>query len=262
MPAVDPASITEQMRTFHAEDEAEQAGWMLHSAIWRTISARFYSLHGIELRKHVRTIVKVYPTINGGFDFVPVDGGKWAATLHKAGFQPDSRERLLGIVPSVGSVAAAATHGQGFRENSEPSLHCAVAKDFCNVHLDNVGIRLGNYNANAPQHVVDELAWQSIILPAMEKIGISSHFVGMLRRVHPVIPNLRQVSAVTKEWQPRVGVELDLARVRNRDATKQVRVYIDVSHACSDATCKLLNNVQGKTYNDDRVMFTIEVTGL
>ena len=45
-----------------------------------------------------------------------------------------------------------ATHGQGYRENSEPSLHCAVAKDKCNVHLDNIGIRLGSYNANA--HVV------------------------------------------------------------------------------------------------------------
>ena len=96
----------------------------------------------------------------------------------------------------------------------------------------------------------------------MLKIGISPHFVDILRRVHPVVPNLRQVTAVTKEWQPRVGVELDIARVRNRDATKQVRVYIDFSHACSDTTCKLLNNMQGKTYNDDRVMFTIEVTGL
>ena len=262
MPNVDPASITEQMRTFHASDVAEQDAWKLHSAIWRTIAARFYSRHGIELRKHVKSIVKVNPTINAGFDFVPVDGQAWAETLHGRGFQLDARERLLGILPSVGSVAALATHGQGYRENSEPSLHCAVAKDYCNVHLDNVGIRLGNYNANAPQHIADELVWQDKILPAMLKIGISSHFVDILRRVHPVVPNLRQVTAVTKEWQPRVGVELDIARVRNRDATKQVRVYIDFSHACSDTTCKLLNNMQGKTYNDDRVMFTIEVTGL
>ena len=96
----------------------------------------------------------------------------------------------------------------------------------------------------------------------MLKIGISPHFVDILRRVHPVVPNLRQVTAVTKEWQPRVGVELDIARVRSKDASKQLRVYIDFSHACSNATCKLLNNMQSKTYNDDRVMFTIEVTGL
>ena len=70
------------------------------------------------------------------------------------------------------------------------------------------------------------------------------------------------MTAVTKEWQLRVGVELDIARVRSQDASKQVRVYVDFSHACSNSTCKLLNNMQGKTYNDDRVMFVIEVTGL
>lgn len=262
MSDLDPTEITEQMRTFHAQDVAEQAAWKLHSPMWRTISARFYNLHGIDLRKHVKSIVKVNPTINAGFDFVAVDAERWADALQHGGFQPDTRERILGILPSVGSIAALATHGQGYRENSEPSLHCAVAKDYCNVHLDNIGIRLGNYNANAPQHVVDELVWQDKILPAMLKIGISPHFVDLLRRVHPVVPNLRQVTAVTKEWQPRVGVELDIARVRSKDASKQLRVYIDFSHACSNATCKLLNNMQSKTYNDDRVMFTIEVTGL
>ena len=262
MPDIDPTEITEQMRTFHAEDVAEQAGWMLHSPMWRTISARFYNLHSIDLRKHVKSIVKVNATINAGFDFVPVDAQKWAEALLHGGFEPDVREKSLGIIPSVGSIAALATHGQGFRENSEPSLHCAVAKDFCNIHLDNVGIRLGNYNANAPQHVVDELVWQDKILPALLKIGISSHFVDLLRRVHPIIPNLRQPTAVTKEWEPRIGAEFDLARVRSQDASKQLRVYIDFSHACSNSTCKALNTMQSKTYDDGRLMFTIEVTGL
>ncbi|WP_165251147.1 hypothetical protein [Paludisphaera soli] len=262
MADIDPTEITEQMRTFHAEDVAEQAAWMLHSRMWRTISARFYNLHSIDLRKHVKSIVKVKETINAGFDFVAVDAAKFADALQHGGFQPDSRERILGILPSVGSVAALATHGQGFRENSEPSLHCAVADDYCNVHLDNIGIRLGNYNANAPQHIADELIWQDKILPAMLKIGISPHFVDLLRRVHPVVPNLRQVTAVTKEWQPRVGVELDIARVRSKDASKQVRVYIDFSHACSNSTCKIFNNVQGRTYDDKSMIFTIEVTGL
>lgn len=262
MPDIDPTAITEQMRTFHAQDVAEQAAWMLHSLMWRTISARFYNLHGIDLRKHVKSIVKVNPTINAGFDFVPVDAEAWATALQRGGFQPDLRERILGILPSVGSIAALATHGQGYREDSEPSLHCAVAKDLCNVHLDNVGIRLGNYNANAPQHVADELIWQDKILPGMLKVGISPHFVNLLRRVHPIVPNLRQVTAVTREWQPRVGVEADIARVRSLDASKQVRVYIDFSHACTNSTCNLINNMREKTYNDDRVMFTIEVTGL
>lgn len=262
MADLDPTEITEAMRTFHAMDVAGQEAWKLHSPMWRMISARFYNLHHIDLRKHVKAIIEVKPTINAGFDFVPVDGDAWSQALERGGFQRDSRERILGIIPSVGSVAAMATHGEGYRENSEPSLHCAVAKDRCNVHLDNIGIRLGSYNANAPEHVVDELIWQDKILPAMVKIGISTHFVDLLRRAHPIIPNLRQVTAVTKEWQPRVGVELDIARVRSKDASKQLRVYLDFSHACSDSTCKLLNNVQGKTYDDNRLAFTIEVTGL
>jgi len=259
---LDPTEITEQMRTFHAEDVAEQDAWMLHSPMWRTISARFFTLHSINLREHVKAIIEVKPTINAGFDFVPVDADAWGGALKRGGFQPDVRERILGIIPSVGSIAAMATHGQGYRENSEPSLHCAVAKDKCNVHLDNIGIRLGNYNANAPEHVVDELLWQDKILPAMLQIGISTHFVDLLRRAHPIIPNLRQVTAVTKEWQPRVGVEFDIVRVRSQDASKQLRVYLDFSHACSNSTCKLLNNVQGKTYNDNQLGFKIEVTGL
>jgi len=105
----------------------------------------------------VKSIVQVNPTISAGFDFMAVDAEQSADALLHAGFQPDSRERTLGILPSVGSIAALATHGQGFRESTEPSLHCAVATDYCNVHLDNIAIRLGNYNANAPQHVVDEL---------------------------------------------------------------------------------------------------------
>jgi len=262
MADLDPTEITEQMRTFHAEDVAEQDAWKLHSPMWRMISARFYNVHSIELRKHVKSIVKVNSTISAGFDFVPVDAEKWADALQHGGFQPDSRERALGILPSVGSIAALATHGQGFRESTEPSLHCAVAKDYCNVHLDNIAIRLGNYNANAPEHVVDELFWQDKIVPLLGRVGLPTPLVDILRRAHPMIPNLRQVTAVTKEWQPRVGVELDIARVRSQDASKQVRVYVDFSHACSNSTCKILNNMQGKTYNDDRVMFMIEVTGL
>jgi hypothetical protein len=34
------------------------------------------------------------------------------------------------------------------------------------------------------------------------------------------------VTAVTKEWQPRVGVGFDLARVRSKEASKQLRVYL------------------------------------
>src|SRR3954465_7084336 len=65
MSDLDPTEITEQMRTFHAEDVAEQFAWKLHSPMWRTISARFYNQHSIDLRQHVKSIVKVNPTAGG-----------------------------------------------------------------------------------------------------------------------------------------------------------------------------------------------------
>lgn len=68
--------------------------------------------------------------------------------------------------------------------------------------------------------------------------------------------------AAWKLHSPMWRMELDIARLRSRDASKQWRVYVDFSHACSDRTCRLLNNVHGKTYNDDRVVFVIEVSGL
>ncbi len=106
---------------------------------------------------------------NGGIFSVPLMrlAAKARLKLRAWAFQKDTKEWILGILPAVGSIAAMATHGEGYRENAEPSLHCAVASDYCNVHLDNIGIRSGNYNINAPQHVVDELFWQDKILPGM-----------------------------------------------------------------------------------------------
>jgi hypothetical protein len=87
VPDLAPTEITEPMRTFHAADVAEQAAaWKLHSPMWRMISARFYNLHSIDLRKHVKWIVKVNPTINASFDFVAVDAEQWADALLHAGF--------------------------------------------------------------------------------------------------------------------------------------------------------------------------------
>ncbi len=117
-----------------------------------------------------------------------------------------------------------------------------MRRNYCNVHLDNIAIRLGNYNANAPQHVVDELFWQDRIVPARGRIGLPTLLVDILGRAHPVIPNLCQVTAVTKDGS-RASVSRLLARLRQ----------LPLQASQQDA---------GKTYSDDRVMFMIEVTGL
>jgi hypothetical protein len=44
--------------------------------------ARFYNLHHTDLRKYVKAIIEVKPTINAGFDFAPVDGDGWLERPH------------------------------------------------------------------------------------------------------------------------------------------------------------------------------------
>jgi hypothetical protein len=120
-----------------------------------------------------------------------------------------------------------------------------LRRNYCNVRLDNIAIRLGNYNANAPPHVVDELFWQDRIVPARGRIGLPTLLVDILGRA-PGHTESSPGDGSDDRWQPRVGVELDIARVRNQDASKQVRVYVDSSHACSNSTCKLLNKMQAR----------------
>jgi hypothetical protein len=93
MADLDPTEITEQMRTFHAEDVAAQEAWKLHSPMWRMISARFYNLHHIDLRRHVKAIIEVKPTINAGFDCVPVDGDARARLPRELRAEPALRRR-------------------------------------------------------------------------------------------------------------------------------------------------------------------------
>ena len=72
-------------------------------------------------------------------------------------------------------------------------------------------------------------------------------------------PKARRAADVSPLFQPAVGSP-NPSEVPS--ASRQLRVFIDFSHACSDSTWALLNTTQGKTYNDDRLMFTIELTGL
>jgi hypothetical protein len=167
--------------------------------------------------------------------------------------QPDSRERTP--ASALGRQhRRAGDPWPGFRED-RASLHCAVARiRNARQHRHPATLRATR------QHVVDELFWQDKIVPALGRIRPNARWHPAPRS--PGHPRSSPGDGGDEKWQPRVGVELDIARVRSQDASKQVRVYVDFSHACSNSTCKLLNNMQGKTYNDDRVMFMIEVTGL
>jgi hypothetical protein len=233
--------------------------------IFTGISTRFRTRHGININRHIESMSWVGQRIEQGFNFVPFSASDFLAELKEAGFENDLREKHLGFIPSVGAIAALATKGEGYREPGSPSLHCAVAPDLCNVHLDNVGFRVDGYNPDAGQHIVDELIWQDKVAPllgtAIGKIlpdSLSGIVTDMLHRLHPVVPNSRQVKPFSE-----VGVEFDVISRRSRDLQQHVRLTIDLTHACADTTCGAWRKLHGQTVQgDNRVMVMFKVLGM
>ncbi|QOJ14433.1 MAG: hypothetical protein HRU75_07180 [Planctomycetia bacterium] len=224
--------------------------------VYSQISRRFRDLYGIDLNSHVHKVLKLNRRLEEGFDFVAKSPGLWTQALVGAGFQRDDRDWHLGLIPSIGLIAAGATHGQGFREEGSPSLHCAVAADRCNVHLDNVGFRLSGYGPDAPQHIVDELIWQDKIVRPLRRI-LPSFASNILHRLHPVVPNTRQMTPFSA-----VGAEFDLVSVRSKNLQQSLRLTIDATHSCKNSTCDALRALDGrKIEGDNRLMLTIKFLG-
>jgi hypothetical protein len=222
--------------------------------IYHDISTRFRTRHGIDIGEYIESMSWLGRRVEQGFSFVPRDAANLTTALGRAGFQNDLREKHLGFIPSVGALAALATHGQGYREKGSPSLHCAIAPDICNVHLDNVGFRMDGYGPDAGQHIVDELLWQDKIVPAVGKL-LPTQVTDLLHRFHPVIPNTRQIKPFSE-----LGFEFDVASGRSRDLQRQWRVTIDVTHSCSDVTCDVWRKLDGKSVEGDNkatVMFKV-----
>ena len=226
--------------------------------VFNGIRTRFDKVHGIDITAHMKSMTKLCSRTEEGFFFVPVDAAAWEAELKRAGFLPDVRETHLGFIPSVGKLASLATHGQGYREKGSPSLHCAVARDVCNVHLDNIGFRLNGYGPDAGQHIVDELLWQSDVAPALGKVFSKLHVdvVGdLLLRTHPIVPNSLQFKPFGE-----AGAQFDIASGRSKDLQRRWRVTIDITKSCSDATCggwKALNGKSVELETKKMVMFTV-----
>jgi hypothetical protein len=224
--------------------------------VYHGISTRFLQLHHIKISDHIDKMLSVDNRLEVGFNFVPKDAAKWEEALIKAGFQPDKREMHFGIIPSVGKVAALATRGNGYREKGTPSLHCAVAKDECSVHLDNIGFRSDGYGPDAGQHIVDELIWQDKIVPKLRRV-MPVAVVDFLHRIHPVVPNSRQFRPFSQ-----VGLELDLLARRSPDLQRQIKITIDLSHSCSNATCDAFRQIDGKSIRmENTLMLNFKVIG-
>jgi hypothetical protein len=227
------------------------------SRVYQDIRHRFRTRHQIDISKYIMSMTKLTQRYEDGFDFVPWNADAWERALVRAGFKPDLRETHLGFIPSIGKLAALATHGGGYREDGSPSLHCAVAKDRCNVHLDNIGFRLHGYNPDLGQHTTDELAWQAIIVPLLGKV-LPPQAVQLLHRFHPVVPNSRQVKPYSE-----IGVEFDVKQGRSRDLQRHWRLTIDLTHSCSDATCGVWRKINGQTVEgDNKLLVSFKVMGM
>lgn len=230
------------------------------SPIYRALADRFWTKYRISLREHIEYVTKLGHRLEQGFDFVPMLAASWEEALINARFENDKREKTLGFIPSVGSIAAFATEGEGYREPGSPSLHCAVAASKCNIHLDAVGFKVaGAYGPDAPQHIVDELIWQDKIVKNLEKV-LPKWATDGLYRLHPLLPSTRQLEPFKRE----VGVQVDLVNKRRNQLQQQILVTIDLTHACADSTCGAWRKLHGREVpaSDNRIMLMFKVFGM
>ncbi len=246
--------------------------------VYTGIATRFEKFHKINIAAHIEKIVRTFSRLEQGFEFIPKDANAFEYALKTAGFEPDLKYRSFGVIPSIGTFAAGATRGQGFREPGSPSLHCAIdraqvatapggsvaeskRRAFCSVHLDTMGFKVsGAYGPDAFQHIIDELLWQDKLVPALGKyLGLSDAVTDVLYRIHPIVPNSTQIRPYT-DW----GISARLFDRRTADLQTQIRVDLDVTHSCSDLTCGLLRrSLDDLTIRpDNKVMVTFKVFGM
>ncbi|MEZ5393503.1 MAG: hypothetical protein R2724_11660 [Bryobacterales bacterium] len=156
------------------------------NSVYRDIANRLSKRHQINIAEHIAEMEKVAPSIGAGFDFKPVSSDKLIALLKLPRFAHDDRAYLCD------RLAAAVTHGEGYREVGVPSLHFQIAPDKVNVHLDTYGfVAIGPdgtkyFNPDLIQHIADDLGAATIAQFAGKlhpKLG------SLIGRFHPILPN-------------------------------------------------------------------------
>lgn len=206
--------------------------------------------------KEVDDKLEIGPTTSEGVSFVPRD--------HIALRREIVRARSRGGAPAfhyddrkiwVFKLAAAATHGLGYREIGSPSLHCAIAADVCNIHLDDFGfVAVGKdgktyITPDALPHIADELVYRAYIRKYVRKalvagLGeqIASPATGLLDRSYLALPNLTKLnmSRLTKKPDLGFGVGMKIAE------TDSVRLRFE-------STCK------NRDCSDNQHMVTVDI---
>ena len=133
----------------------------------------------IRIEQYITRIIKIGPTISEGIEFECNDYlGLFAALRTAKDPRPPGLPAFHYDDPNVPlyRVAAAATHGSGFREIGSPSLHVAVNSDFCSAHVDEFGFvdrdRNGGvyFTPNTIRHILDELGYRGYARPAIKTV--------------------------------------------------------------------------------------------
>ncbi len=101
--------------------------------VYRVIANRLADRHKIQISDHIDTMFEIGARPGQGITFRPVDGDRLKSLLKMPAFAHDDRRNFCE------RVAAAATKGEGYREVGAPSLHCQIAANSCNIHLDSYG---------------------------------------------------------------------------------------------------------------------------
>ncbi len=205
------------------------------SPTYNAIAERLTQLSpGIDLGKHIEhgtkdfdAKIEIGPTTSEGVSFVPRDPialrNAIVAAKNKNGlpaFHHDNRKNW------IFRLAAVATHGGGYREIGSPSLHCAIASDVCNIHLDDFGfVSVGSdgktyFTPDALPHIGDELIFRAYVRKYLRKAMVASlgeHVAApatlLLDRSYLALPTLSKLnmSKLTNTVDLRAGLGLKVA---------------------------------------------------
>ncbi len=203
----------------------------LFNGVYRTIANRLRDRHNIKLDEHVAAMLKIGPRPGVGVTFKPVDSDRLKSLLQMPAFAHDNRNDLCE------RLAAAATQGEGYRETGAPSLHCQIAAQSCNIHLDSYGFVAiapdgqKYYNPDLVQHIVDELGWGTVVGWLDNKQPTLGRF---MNRFHPILPNSRNRynlalggQFILKEGQ---GWSLGIERTYSSSGEKKIMANLEILH--------------------------------
>lgn len=146
----------------------------LTNPVYMAIAGRFLRFKPeVRIKDHIDAMKEVGRTTSEGITFLAKDSFHFRMALSNAKISGERAFHWDDRKVWVFALAAAATDGEGWREIGKPSLHCAVSKTICNVHIDEFGfVGVGPdgeeyVTPEAMRHIVDELVWKAKIRPKL-----------------------------------------------------------------------------------------------